>query len=77
MTELEPLFAMVGFVGAIAGAGGSYAVTRQSVKDNKDAIHDLESRLLTHEKADDKAFQEIMRSLGRIEGTLQELNRSN
>jgi hypothetical protein len=77
MTGIEiPLYAAFGIAGMIAGAGGSYAATRKTAEVNSKSITDLEDALLKHTQDDDRAFREILRSLGRIEGTLQELNRS-
>ena len=77
MTGIElPLYAALGVISMVAGAGGSYAVTKKAAKRNSEDIQDYRDRLIEHEKDDARAFQEIMRALGRIEGNLQEMTRS-
>lgn len=61
----------------ITGAGGAWGVTRKQAKDNEKAIAALQLELKAHTTADAIAFQEIMRSLGRIEGKLEQLGGKN
>jgi len=70
-----PLYALIGIISMLTGAGGAWGVTRKQAKDNEADIDSLRLELKAHTAADAIAFQEIMRSLGRIEGTLQELKR--
>lgn len=79
MFELDiPMIAtLASIIGAITGAGGSYAVTKQKAHANAKQIDLLSAELKAHTIADAVAFNEIMRSLGRIEGTLQELKRKS
>lgn len=77
MTGLEvPIYAAIGIVSLAMGAGGTVAVVKRQTNENQKDIVAVEQRLNDHERQDDQAFKEIMRSLGRIEGTLTELNRS-
>jgi hypothetical protein len=78
MTGIElPIYALIGVLGTAAGAGGAWAATKKQATDNRETIKDLHAEFDDHTKADARAFNEIMRSLGRIEGTLQELKRNN
>jgi hypothetical protein len=72
-----PLYALIGIISMVTGAGGAWGVTRKQAKDNENDIAALKHELAAHTRADAVAFNEIMRSLGRIEGTLQELKRGN
>lgn len=72
-----PIYAAIGIISMIAGAGGSYGITRKQANNNEKGLDALRAEFKAHTAADAIAFNEIMRSLGRIEGTLQELKRSN
>ena len=78
MTGIElPIYAAIGVVSLVFGAGGSYAVTKTKTESLSRDIEGQKTRLNVHEADDDKIHREILRSLGRIEGTLTEMKRAS
>ena len=61
---------IIGLVSVVAGAGASHAVT-------KNKVNDVVRRFEKHEEEDDKIHMKVLESLGRIEGTLDEMKRTS
>ena len=78
MTGFEiPIYAAVGIVSLVFGAGGSYAVTKTKTEGLRRDVDGTSQHLKDHLKEDEILHREILRSLGRIEGTLTELKRAD
>lgn len=77
MTGIElPIAAAIGIISTVAGAGGAYAGVKHKTREAERDIAGLQQELTDHKKDDARMHGEILRALGRIEGTLTEMSRS-
>ena len=76
MTGIElPIYAALCIGSLVFGAGGSWAVTKTKTESLRRDIDGHGKRLADHQADYDVTHREILRSLGRIEGTLTEMKR--